>query len=160
MKRTTKMCPVQGIEHMVVAQQLRINLTRSYLFHPTTPQTGILDALFSSTAAEARLKGYLRQIGSDDGETFHALEPDVLYNVLLSGAELSETMDHVGWTRRHTALHYLQFAKVLNPVGASAQLSTEDIPIVTSGWNDVNVLKRFVSAFPSPTTEKKSFPEK
>ena len=93
------MCPVQGIEHyMVVVQQLRIDLTRGYLFHPTTPQMGILDAIFSSTAAEARLKGYLRQIGSDDGETFHALEPDVLYNVLLSGAELLEIMDHVGWT--------------------------------------------------------------
>ena len=73
----------------------------------------------------------------------------------LSGAELSEIMDHVGWTRRHTALHHLQLAKALNPVGASVRLSTVDIPNVTSEWNDVNVLKRFVCAFPSPTTEKR-----
>ena len=53
----------------------------------------------------------------------------------LSGAELSEIMDHVGWTRRHTALHYLQLAKVLNPTGASARLSAIDIPAVTAGWN-------------------------
>ena len=59
----TKICPVQGIEHyMALAQQLRIDLTRGYLFRPTTPQGGILDAPFSSTAAEARLKGYLREI--------------------------------------------------------------------------------------------------
>ena len=34
-----KICPVQGIErYMAVAQQLRIDLTRGYLFRPTTPQ--------------------------------------------------------------------------------------------------------------------------
>jgi len=31
----------------------------------------------------------------------------------LSGIELSEVMDHVGWTQRHTGLYYLQLAKVL-----------------------------------------------
>ena len=37
----TKICPVQGIEYyMAVAQQLRIDLTRGYLFRPTTPQGG------------------------------------------------------------------------------------------------------------------------
>ena len=55
----TKICPVQGIEHyMAEAQQLRIDLTRGYLSRPTTPQVGILNAPFSSNAAEARLKGY------------------------------------------------------------------------------------------------------
>ena len=146
----TKICPVQGIEYyMAMAQQLRIDLTRGFLFRPTTPQGGILDAPFSSSAAEARLKGYLKEMGSDDGETLHGFR-----------AELSEIMDHVGWTRRHTALHYLQLAKVLNPAGASARLSTVDFPSIASGWNDVNALKRFVSAFPSPTTEKRSFTEK
>ena len=63
-------CPVQGIEHyMAVAQQLKIYLTRGHLFRPTTPQGGVLDASFTSTAAEARLKGYLKEMGSDDGET-------------------------------------------------------------------------------------------
>ena len=58
---------VQGIEHyMAVAQQLRINLTRGYLLNPTTPQGGILDATFSSTAAEVRLKRYLWEMGSDN----------------------------------------------------------------------------------------------
>ena len=104
----TKICPVQGIEHyMAVAQQLRIDLTRGYLFRPTTPQGGILDAPFSSTAAEARLKGYLREMGSDDGETLHGFRAGCAITLALSGAELSEIMDHVGWTRRHTALRYL-----------------------------------------------------
>ena len=104
----TKICPVQRIEHyMAVAQQLRIDLTRGYLFRPTTPQGGILDAPFSSTAAEARLKGYLRGMGSDNGETLHGFRAGCAITLALSGAEFSEIMDHVGWTRRHTALHYL-----------------------------------------------------
>jgi len=99
-------------------------------------------------------------MGSDDGETLHGFRAGWAITLALSGAELSEIMDHVRWTRRHTALHYLQLAKVLNPMGASARLSTIDIPTVTSEWKDVNVLKRFVCAFPSPTTEKRSLPEK
>lgn len=34
--------------------------------NPTTPQGGILDATFSSTAAEVRLKRYLWEMGSDN----------------------------------------------------------------------------------------------
>ena len=117
----TKICPVQGIEqYMTVAQQLKIDLTGGYLFRPTTPQGGILDAPFSSSAAEARLKGYLREMGSDNGETLHGFRAGCAITLALSGAELSEIMDHVGWTRRHTALYYLQLAKVLSPAGASA----------------------------------------
>ena len=59
----TKICTDQGIEHyMAMAQQLRIYLTRGYLFRPTP---------FSLTGAEARLKGYLKEMGSADGETIH-----------------------------------------------------------------------------------------
>ena len=75
----------------------------------------------------------------------------------LSGAELSEIMDHVGWTGRHTTLHYLQLAKVLNPAGASTRLSAVDIPALTSEWSDINdLLKRFVCAFPSDTSGKRA----
>ena len=46
-------------------------------------------------------------MGSDDGETLHSFRSGCAITLALSGAELSEIMDHVGWTRRHTALHYL-----------------------------------------------------
>ena len=106
------------------------------------------------------MKGYLKEMGSDDGETLHGFRAGCAITLALSEAELSEIMDHVGWPRRHTALHYLQLAKVLNLSGASARLSAVDIPAVTAEWNDVDVLKRFVCAFPSPTTEKRSLPGK
>jgi hypothetical protein len=68
----------------------------------------------------------------------------------LTGADLAEIMDHVGWFCHHTALYYLQLAKVLNPAGASARLSSSCVADVTEPWNDNNELKRFVSTFPTP----------
>ena len=123
---------------MEVAQQLRVDLTRGNLFHPTTPQGGVLNAPFNSTTAEARLKVYLKEMGSDNGETLHGFRAACAITLALSGAELSEIMDHVGWTRRHTALCYLQLAKVLNPAGASARLSAVDVRSVSSEWQDIN----------------------
>ena len=50
---------------------MQVDLTRGYLFRPTTPNGGILDAPFTSTTAEARLKLYLKEMGQDDCETLH-----------------------------------------------------------------------------------------
>lgn len=68
----TTICPVRGIEtYMEISSQLRVNLTTGFLFRPTNPQGAIVDAPYSSSAAEARLKLYLTQMGSNDGETLH-----------------------------------------------------------------------------------------
>ena len=45
--------------------------TRGYPFCPTTPTGGIQDSLFTSAAAEARLKVYLKIMGANNGETLH-----------------------------------------------------------------------------------------
>ena len=75
--------------------------------------------------------------------------------VALSGAELSEVMDHVGWTRRHTALHYLQLAKVLHPSGASAKLVDVDSNNPDAvNWQELNQLQRFFTALPTAFTEQ------
>ena len=52
-------------------------------------------------------------------------------------------MDHVGWTLRHTALYYMQLAKVLNPSGASARLASDEAVALTGAWQDTNQLKQF-----------------
>ena len=67
-----------------------------YLFRPTTPQGGVIGAPFSSSAAEVRLKVYLKQMGADDGETLHGYRSGCAIALALSGVELSEIMDHVG----------------------------------------------------------------
>ena len=65
-------CAVQAIEEYIdVARRIGVDLTRGYLFRPTTPDKGIIDSLFSSAAAEARLKYYLKEKKMDEGETLH-----------------------------------------------------------------------------------------
>ena len=49
-------CHIRGIEHYLdVGGQIKVDLTRGFLFRSTTFKGGILDCLFSSAAAEARL---------------------------------------------------------------------------------------------------------
>ena len=153
----TTLCPVAAIERYVaIATTMRIDLTTGYLFRPTTPQGGVQNSPLTSSTAEARLKVYLKEMGTDDGETLHGFRAGCAVTLALSGAELSEIMDHVGWSRRHTALYYLQLAKVLNPMGASAKLASHDAPQVTAAWTDLNQLKRFVCAFPVVSSVKRS----
>ena len=102
------------------------------------------------------MKVYLKEMGSDNGETLHGLRAGCAITLALSGADLSEITDHVGWTRSYTALYYLQLAKVLNPAGASARLSAVDVPSVSSDWQDINNLKRFICVFPSDAPAKRS----
>ena len=119
------------------------------------PKGGVVNSPLSSSTAEARLKLYLQEMGADDGETLHGFRAGCAVTLALSGAELSEIMDHVGWTRRHTALYYLKLANVLNPAGASARLASEDVAEGTSRWKEINELKRFVCAFPVPHSNKR-----
>jgi hypothetical protein len=65
-------------------------------------------------------------------------------------------MEHVGWNRRHTALYYMQLAKVLHLEGASATLADPDAINVVNPWQDVNTLKRFVCAFPTESLVKRA----
>ena len=149
-------CPIRGIEHYVdVARRMQVDVTRGYLFRPTTPNGGILGAPFTSTTAEARLKLYLKEMGQDDGETLNGFRLGCAITLALSGVELIEIMDHIGWNRRHTALHYLQLAKVLNLSGASAGLASSEVMSVNNTWTDLNELKRFLCAFPAVNSPKR-----
>ncbi|KXJ06330.1 Protein LIGHT-DEPENDENT SHORT HYPOCOTYLS 5 [Exaiptasia diaphana] len=152
----TVICPISGIEqYLEVARQLKVDLTRGFLFRPTTPQGTIQDLPLSSSTAEARLKVYLKDMGEDGGETLHGFRAGCAITLALKGADIAEIMDHVGWSRRHTAHYYLQLAKVLNPEGASARLVSEESSPATNPWQDMNQLKRFVCAFPTENDNKK-----
>ena len=45
------------------------------------------------------LKSYLKEMRADDGETLHGFRSGCAITLALTGADLSEIMDHVGWTR-------------------------------------------------------------
>lgn len=152
----TQICPVRGIEqYMEVARQIGVDLTKGYLFRPITPDHGIRDAAFSSSAAESRLKVYLSEMRADEGETLYGFGVGCAITLALTGTDLTDIMDHVGWSRRHTALYYMQLARVLNPHGASAKLvDVSEGP--TQDWQDINKLKRFLCAFPASNPGKRS----
>ena len=96
-------------------------------------------------------------MNADEGETLHGFRSGCAITLALRGADLAEIMEHVGWSRRHTALYYMQLAKVLNPAGASSSLACVTNPESAQAWNDVNTLKRFVCAFPASQTTKRVF---
>ena len=107
-----EICPVRGIErYMEVTRDIKVGLTRGYLFRPITPDLGIKDAPFTSSAAESRLKGYLMEMNADNGETLHGFRSSCAITLALTGADLAEIIDHVGWTRRYTALFTLHTLK-------------------------------------------------
>ena len=168
-------CPVKGVEQYVeVARELGVDLTKGCLFRPTTSNNGVQDSPFSSSAADACLKVYLKQLKADDGETLHGFRSGCAITLALTGADLSEIMEHVGWARRHTALYYLQLAKVLKHDGTSGRLlyylqlakvlkhdgpsgrlATPSAENVVAPWQNVNQLKRFVCAFPATEQRKR-----
>ena len=143
---------------MDVARQIGINLTTSYLFLPTTTDNGVSDVPLTSATAEAHLKLYLKEMKADEGETLHGFRSGCAITLALTGEDLSEIMEHVGWVRHHKALYYLQLAKVLNPSGASARLAQTSISEVATPWKDTNDLKWFVCAYPGSTSQKRSHP--
>ena len=96
---------------------------------------------------------------ADTGEILHGFRSGCAITLALTGANLSEIMDHVGWNRRHTALYYLQLTKVLNPSGTSAKLASATVDTAQQPWQDVNELKRFVCALPTDiSTAKRQYP--
>ena len=150
----SNICPVLGIErYLSLAEQLQVDLRPGYLFRPTNPQGAIINAPFTSSAAEARLKKYLMEMGTGEEATLHGFRAGCAITLALSGVELSEVMDHVGWTQRHTALYYLQLAKVLNPAGVSARLAQADLTSVTEHWENANDLRQFVLYTVSQTSK-------
>ena len=64
-------------------------------------------------------------MNADNGETLHGFRSGCANTLALTGADLAEIMDHVGWTRRHTALYYMQLAKASSPAGAFARLASK-----------------------------------
>ena len=80
-------CPVAGIErYLADARDMGVDLTTGYLFRPTTPNGGVKNVPLTSSAAEARLKLYLEDMGADDGETLHGFRSGCAITLALSAA--------------------------------------------------------------------------
>lgn len=145
------LCPVKAIEtYFAVTTELGMTLRNGYLFRPTNAQGHVVNKPFTSSSAEARLRLYLKEADLDEGETLHSFRSGSAITLALSGAQLADVMDHVGWASNSTALYYLKLAQVLRPGGPSDILASQDEDYISlaANYTDLNSLKSFVSAFP------------
>ena len=70
---------------MKCARELDVDLKKGYLLCPTTSNDGFQDSPFSSSAADARLKVYLKLMKADDGETLHGFRSSCAITLALAG---------------------------------------------------------------------------
>ena len=146
-----ELCPVKAIEtYVAICSELRVTLTTGYLFRPTNSQGHVVNKPFTSSAADARLKLYLKQTHINEGETLHSFRCGSAITLALSGSQLADIMSHVGWTNKGTALYYMRLAEVLRQGSPSDLLSSETCATsaATELYSDLNCLKHFLSAFP------------
>ena len=96
-------------------------------------------------------------MGVDDGETLHGFRSGCTITLALSGIELSEIMDHVGWNRCASLSATGESAK--GPSGAPAKLASSEVIderlFFSSTWQDISEMKRLVCAFPSTGSQKR-----
>lgn len=106
-------CPVVAMDLYVShAKAMGIDLTTGYLFRPTTPDRGIQNKSFSSSAAESHLKLYLRELRLNEAHTLHGFHSGCAITLALSGTEIKDIVSHIGWRSHATAAHYMQLSKV------------------------------------------------
>ena len=153
-------CPVTAIEtYVAICDELAIDLSKGYLFRPTTPHGDVVDKPLSSSTAQQRLKVYLKEAHLDEGETLHSLRSGCAITLALSGAQLADVMSHVGWKNGQTALYYMKLGEVLRQGSSSLSLSSasEEASSLFSQYTSLDSLKNFICAFPScPSGVKRS----
>ena len=101
---------------MAFAKRIGIDLTGGFLFRPTSSDGTVIDKPFSSSAADARLKHYLREGEIGGAVSLHSFRSGCAITLALSGTELQDIMGHVGWHNRSTTAYYMQLSKVICPL--------------------------------------------
>ena len=104
------------------------------LFRPTSPQGNILDKPPLYSAAEARLKLYLKQAGINEGKTLHSFRSGSALTHAFSGSPLANIMSHVGWHSSSTASYCMKLADVLRagaPADALKLLSPREFTVIS-----------------------------
>ena len=121
------LCPVVALEvYLKMCDYLNVDIRRGHLFRLISPSGDLLPRPFDSLAAQARLISYSKKIPNafkGRHPTLHGLRSGYAISLVLSGIELREIMDYVGWKANTTAHHYIKLRQVLACGGASDTLS-------------------------------------
>lgn len=144
-------CPVWGIElYFKICRLLNIRLSSGYLFRSVSKRGTVTSCALDSSAAQARLDTYVKQLQgslSSTRFTLHGFRSGAAISMALADVSLNDIMDHVGWKSSKTALHYIKLKQVLNPAGPAAKLADLDKD-TGKHYKVTNELTGFVTAFP------------
>ena len=140
-----------SIFRVAICEKFVIDLSKGYLFRPTTPQGDIVHTLLSSSTAQQRLRVSLKETFLDEGETLHSFRSGCAITFALSGAQLADVMTQVGWKNGQTAFYYMKLGEVLRQGSSSYLLScaSDGTSNLSSLNTSLDFLKNFICAFPS-----------
>ena len=138
-------CPVQALDDYIpICTAIKISLHSSPLFSATRGNAVFPD-VFSTDAAEARLKSYL-EAARLSNKTLYSFRHGGAITMALTGSALDDIVEHMGWKSHHMARHYLQLHKSLLPESVEARMA-QATPDTSSRYEAVNKLRGFESAF-------------
>ncbi|CAH3045686.1 unnamed protein product, partial [Porites evermanni] len=105
------LCPVNAIEvYVAISSVLSVDLSTGYLFRPLTSAGKIINKQIANSILQSRLREYLRGAQIYDGETLHSFMAGVAITLALSGSQLTDIMENIGWCHAPATSHYLKVA--------------------------------------------------
>ena len=108
------LCPVKAIElYVAISSALSVDLLADYLFRPLSSAGKIQNKQIANSTLQSRLRCYLQEakIYNLQFTTLHSLRDGLAITLALSGSQLADIMEHVGWRHAPTASHYLKLRK-------------------------------------------------
>lgn len=127
-----EICPYHEMENYVnFCKKHDIVLKGGYFFRPlASSQHEILDAPFSSSAANARLKLYLKDLDLWEGETPHSTRSGCALTLAWLGVSNEIIKSHVGWKSDDMLKHYIAPNALCDKIKSAKSLSksSEIIP--------------------------------
>ena len=81
------------------------------------------------------------------GETLHSFSAGLAITLALSGSQLADIMEHVGWRLAPTASHYLKVARVLRPGGPSELLGVFHLQKISGNFGGNRNFHRVKNVF-------------
>ena len=84
----------------------------------------------------------------------HSFRTALAITLALSGSQIADIMEHVGWRHRSYGVSLFEVAQVLRPGGPSELLSRHvpSTQTLADSYTDLNSLVHFAVAFPASTS--------
>ena len=122
-------CPVSSFKlYLDICNFVKIDISSGFLFRSITRNNRISEEPFAGSAPYDRPKGYLRDLGIDDGKTPHSLRSGYSITLQLLGVSMQDIARHVGWRTLAMVDHYNCLDKTLQDSSPASVLAAEKRP--------------------------------